>query len=58
MKFEIYKDAQQQFRFRLKSRNGKIIAVSESYEKKKPALQTLNRMKRVFKETDVAVIEV
>jgi uncharacterized protein YegP (UPF0339 family) len=30
-KFELYQDRSGQFRFRLKARNGKIIAVSEGY---------------------------
>lgn len=30
-KFELYRDRAGSFRFRLKARNGKIIAVSESY---------------------------
>ncbi len=30
-KFEVYKDKAEQFRFRLKAKNGQIIAVSEDY---------------------------
>lgn len=33
-KFEIYKDKAGEFRFRLKARNGEIIATSEGYVKK------------------------
>lgn len=33
-KFEIYKDKAGEFRFRLKARNGQIIAASEGYVKK------------------------
>lgn len=33
-KFEIYKDKADEFRFRLKAKNGEIIAVSEGYVKK------------------------
>jgi uncharacterized protein len=29
--FEIYKDRKGEFRFRLKSRNGEIVATGESY---------------------------
>ncbi len=32
--FEIYKDAAEKFRFRLKAPNGEIIAVGEAYESK------------------------
>lgn len=34
MKFEIFKDDNGQFRFRLKSANGKIICQSEAYTRK------------------------
>ena len=33
-KFELYKDKSEQFRFRLKAKNGEVIAVSESYTTK------------------------
>jgi len=33
-KFEVYKDAAGEFRFRLKAPNGEIIAVSEGYTTK------------------------
>lgn len=33
-KFELYKDAAGEFRFRLKAKNGEIIAVSEGYKAK------------------------
>ena len=33
-KFEIYKDAAEKFRWRLKAPNGEIIASSEAYESK------------------------
>jgi uncharacterized protein YegP (UPF0339 family) len=32
--FEIYKDRKGEYRFRLKSRNGEIVATGESYETK------------------------
>jgi uncharacterized protein YegP (UPF0339 family) len=37
-KFEIYADKAGKFRFRLKAKNGQIIAVGEAYETKKAAL--------------------
>ena len=37
-KFEVYRDRAGQFRFRLKARNGKIIAVSEGYAGKSVCL--------------------
>lgn len=33
-KFELYKDKSEQFRFRLKARNGEVIVVSEAYTTK------------------------
>ena len=30
-KFEIYQDAKQEYRFRLKASNGEIVATGESY---------------------------
>lgn len=33
-KFEIYKDAAEKFRFRLKAANGEVIASGEAYESK------------------------
>ncbi len=38
-KFEIYEDSTHEWRFRLKSTNGKIIAVSESYVTKNGAIK-------------------
>ena len=37
-KFELYADKAGKFRFRLKAKNGQIIAVGEAYETKKAAL--------------------
>ena len=37
-KFEIYADKAGKFRFRLKAKNGQIVAVGEAYETKKAAL--------------------
>lgn len=33
--FEMYRDKDKKFRFRIKARNGKIIAVSEAYQNKR-----------------------
>ena len=37
-KFEVYADKAGKFRFRLKAKNGQIVAVGEAYETKKAAL--------------------
>jgi len=53
-KFEIYKDAGGQFRFRLRAANNEIIAISEAYTTK-PACK--NGIKSVKENAPVAEIE-
>lgn len=45
-KFEVYRDKAGEFRFRLKARNGEIIAVSEGYKTKVSCLGGINSVKR------------
>jgi hypothetical protein len=45
-KFELYKDAQGKYRFRLKAGNGEIIAVGEAYESKTSALNGIDSVRR------------
>jgi len=45
-KFELYKDAQGKYRFRLKAGNGEIIAVGEAYESKAGALNGIDSVRR------------
>ena len=45
-KFELYEDKSGQFRFRLKARNGQIIAVSEGYTAKAGCLNGIESVKR------------
>jgi uncharacterized protein YegP (UPF0339 family) len=45
-KFELYKDTQGKFRFRLKAGNGQIIAVGEAYESKSAALNGIDSVRR------------
>jgi uncharacterized protein YegP (UPF0339 family) len=45
-KFELYRDKGGQFRFRLRSRNGKIIAVSDSYSTKAAAISGLESVRK------------
>ena len=45
-KFEIYQDKSEKFRFRLKARNGKIIAVSEGYTTKNGCLNGIESVKK------------
>lgn len=53
-KYEVYNDKAGEFRFRLKARNGEIIAVSEGY-KSKPSC--LNGIESVKKNAPDAAIE-
>lgn len=46
--FEMFKDENQEWRFRLKAQNGKIIAASESYKTYKGCL---NGIKSVLENT-------
>lgn len=45
-KFEIYTDKAGEFRFRLKAKNGQIIAVGEGYKAKKSCLNGIASIKK------------
>jgi len=45
-KFEVYTDRAGEFRFRLKARNGEIIAVSEGYTAKASCLNGIESVKK------------
>jgi uncharacterized protein YegP (UPF0339 family) len=45
-KFEMYLDKAGEYRFRLKARNGQIVAVSEGYKKKESCLNGIESVKR------------
>ena len=45
-KFEVYKDKAGEFRFRLKAKNGEIIAVGESYKAKASCLNGIDSIRR------------
>ena len=53
-KFEIYKDASKQYRFRLRAANNEIIAVSEAYSSKAGCK---NGIESVKKNAPIAEIE-
>ena len=53
-KFEVYKDKAGEFRFRLKARNGEIIAVSEGYVQK---VSCMNGIESVRKNAPDAPVE-
>jgi uncharacterized protein len=52
-KFEIYSDKGGKFRFRLKARNGEIIAVGEAYESKASAKNGIDSVKKNAAEAAV-----
>lgn len=45
-KFEVYKDAKGEFRFRLKAANGEIIASGEGYKTKAACLNGIESVKK------------
>ncbi len=52
-KFEVYKDKAGEFRFRLKARNGEIIAVSEGYKAKAACLNGIESVRKNAPEAEV-----
>lgn len=53
-KFQLYRDKQGHFRFRLKARNGKIIAVSESYVTKSACENGIDSVRRWATDAEIA----
>lgn len=56
-KFEVYKDKAGEFRFRLKAKNGQIIAVSEGYAAKASCMNGIESVKANAPEAAVEEIE-
>ncbi len=54
-KFELYQDESGEFRFRLKARNGEIIAVSEGYKSKQSCENGIESVRKNAPEADVVV---
>ncbi|MCM1024823.1 MAG: YegP family protein [Roseburia sp.] len=52
-KFEMYTDKGGEFRFRLKARNGEIIAVSEGYKAKASCLNGIESVRKNAPEAEV-----
>lgn len=52
-KFELYRDKAGEFRFRLKARNGSIIAVSESYSGRNGCLSGIESVRKNAAEADI-----
>ena len=56
-KFEMYTDKAGEFRFRLKAKNGEIIAVSEGYKSKASCLNGIESVRRNAPEADLHHVE-
>ena len=56
-KFEVYTDKAGEFRFRLKARNGEIIAVSEGYKAMKSCLNGIDSVKRNVVDAPIEKVE-
>ena len=52
-KFEIYTDKKGEFRYRLKAKNGQIIAVGESYKAKKSVLNGVESVRKNAAENKI-----
>lgn len=56
-KFEMYLDKAGEYRFRLKARNGEIIAVGEGYKAKTSCLNGIDSIKRNAPDAKVVMVE-
>lgn len=57
MKFETFVDGVGEFRFRLKARNGEIVATSEGYTNKKDAKHAIDLIVKGAADADVEEID-
>lgn len=56
-KFEVYKDKAGEYRFRLKSGNGQVIAVSEGYKSKTSCMNGIESIKKNAPTAAIVEIE-
>jgi len=56
-KFELFTDKAGEYRFRLKARNGEIIAVSEGYKKKDSCLNGIESVRKNAPEAPIEKLE-
>ncbi len=56
-KFEVYTDKAGEYRFRLKARNGEIIAVSEGYKAKASCLNGIESVRKNAPDAEVVEAE-
>ena len=52
-KFEIYQDSSEKFRFRLKAKNGQVVAISQAYKTLKSCLNGVDSVKKNAPEASV-----
>jgi uncharacterized protein YegP (UPF0339 family) len=52
-KFEVFKDVNQKFRFRLKAPNGEIVAASEAYNAKDSCLKGIEAVKKYALDAEI-----
>lgn len=56
-KYEVYQDKAGEYRFRLKARNGEIIATGEGYKKKASCLNGIESIKRNAPDAEIVKVE-
>ena len=56
-KFEVYADKAGEFRFRLKARNGEVIAVSEGYKAKQSCMNGIESVKKNAPDAEEVIQE-
>ena len=56
-KYEVYTDKAGEFRFRLKARNGEVIAVSEGYKAKPSCLNGIESVKKNAPDAEIVKAE-
>ena len=56
-KYEVYLDKAGEYRFRLKARNGEIIATGEGYKKKTSCLNGIDSIKRNAPDAEIVKVE-
>jgi len=56
-KFEVYLDAANEYRFRLRARNGQIITISQGYKSKEGCLKGIESVKTNAAIARIVVLE-
>ena len=56
-KFEIFKDAKGEYRFRLKAANGEVIAVGEAYSSKQACVNGVESVKKNAADAEIVELD-